>query len=235
MKNQAQSRWKPLAFGAAMVAASGLALALRPTPVVPDGSVELERMIPKKFGRWTAVPSGAIQIDLTPRDGETTMDRPYDQTLMRSYVRDDGASVMLALAWGRVQRQEVKIHRPELCYVAQGFTINSRQTANLDLGSGIVVPAYRLGAGSDGRSEPVTYWIRIGEKISSGAWQTRVGILKEGIAGRIPDGILVRVSQALPRGASMQDSYQAQEAFLRDLVSSLDKTTLPLLVGKTKS
>ncbi len=38
---------------------------------------------------------------------------------LRSYVNANGDVVMLALAYGRHQRQEIKIHRPELCYTSQ--------------------------------------------------------------------------------------------------------------------
>jgi len=42
---------------------------------------------------------------------------------MRAYQNSQGQIVYLALAWGEQQRQEVKIHRPDLCYVAQGFKV----------------------------------------------------------------------------------------------------------------
>ncbi len=120
--------WPHVLIGAAMVVASGLAIALTPNRhLVPEGAVNLEQMIPRDFKGWREVKTGIIQMDLSPRDGEErTMQQPYDQTLMRTYVRDDGAVVMLALAYGRTQRQEVKIHRPELCYVAQGFAVKRK-------------------------------------------------------------------------------------------------------------
>lgn len=214
-----------------MLVGSGLALALRPTNAVPEGAVDLERMIPKQFGSWKELPSGFLQMALTPRDGETTTDSPYDQTLMRTYVKDDGTVVMVALAYGRRLRQEVKIHRPELCYVAQGFAIQPKKAVQLHLSGGHTVPAYRLITGNSSRTEPVTYWIRVGRLISGNAWQTRLAIFQDGLRGNIPDGILVRVSQALPREADANASYAIEERFLSDLLGSVSADTRKLLVG----
>ena len=57
------------------------------------------------------------------RPGETDPEAPYDDVLMRSYTNAHGEVVMLALAYGRHQRQEIKIHRPELCYTSQGYAV----------------------------------------------------------------------------------------------------------------
>jgi EpsI family protein len=224
--------WPHVLIGAAMVVASGLAIALTPSKyAVPEGAVDLERMIPKEFGRWKQIESGFIQMDLTPRDGEeTTMDQPYDQSLMRAYVRDDGAVVMLALAYGRVQRQEVKVHRPELCYLAQGFSVKAKTAVTVDLGDGVLVAAYRLATSAIQRSEPVTYWIRIGDRITQNAWESRVEILSEGLRGKIPDGVLVRVSSALSLAGDAETAFQSQEWFLRDLWAALDAESREVLV-----
>ncbi len=227
--------WRYICVGLAMVGASGLALALRPVPAVEVGTVDLERQIPSQFGTWREVKTGLVQMDLTPRqDGQQSFDPLplYDQTLMRTYQAADGRVVMLALAWGRVQRQEMKIHRPELCYAAQGFMVDDRQAVTLDLGQGIKPPAYHMLTRNSRRVEPVTYWIRIGGSISMNAWQTRRRILGEGLRGTLPDGILVRVSQALPIGSDSRASYAAQERFLGDLLAAIDPRTRTVLIGR---
>mgnify|MGYP003340463721 CR=1 FL=1 len=61
--------------------------------------------------------------DATLAGVETDTEQPYDQTLMRTYANSHGEQIMLALAWGERQRQDVKVHRPEVCYPAQGFAI----------------------------------------------------------------------------------------------------------------
>jgi EpsI family protein len=209
------------AWGGAMAATVALAALLTPTESMsPPGAVDLEAMIPKSFGDWTFVPSATMQVDLAVRrDDQDESAQVYDQVLMRTYRTPAGEAVMLALAWGRQQRQEVKIHRPELCYVAQGFRIeSSRPLQTLDLPG---VEGRALLATSARRTEPVVYWVRIGNDISDSAWRTRWYILKEGIGGRIPDGILVRTSQVVRSASQMDASVEVQQRFLRELVAAM--------------
>ena len=151
--------------------------------------------------------------------------------LARVYQRADGQIVMFALAWGSKQRQEIKVHRPELCYASQGLQVVGQQLAVVNLSDQTRVRATQLITKNISRQEPVTYWIRIGDTISMSAWQSRVRILTEGLKGRIPDGILVRVSQAVPTTADPNSSFRVQESFLKDLFLSVDHRTQLLLAG----
>ena len=220
-------------WAVAMLGAIGLGHLMTPTTSMsPPGAVDLEAMVPKQFGSWTFVPSAVTQVDLSvKRDGdEGSNTRVYDQVLMRTYRNPQGQSVMLALAWGRQQRQEVKIHRPELCYVAQGFRIESSRPLE-GLGDGSVRGTTLLTA-STRRFEPVIYWVRIGDTLSSSAWQTRLYILREGIAGRIPDGILVRTSQVMRNGSQVEASLEVQRQFLADLVAAVPPAQRAVLVPR---
>ena len=222
-----------LIAGIAMIAASLLAIAATPrTHEVPEDAVNLAKMVPSEFGRWKEMKTGVVQIDLAPRDGEQrTTDQPYDQVLMRSYERDDGAIVMLALAYGRSQRQEVKIHRPELCYIAQGFEVVNREKTQVTLAPGTTVPAYHLTTRTHGRLEPVTYWIRIGDIIAESAWQSRWKIFTDGLTGTVPDGLLVRASSALPMDTDLGPVYIVQNEFLADLFQSMKSGDRQVLSG----
>jgi EpsI family protein len=225
--------WPHVLIGVAMIVASGLAIALTPSRhLVPEGAVDLQAMIPHDFGTWRELKTGIIQMDLSPREGEErTMQQPYDQTLMRTYVRNDGAVVMLALAYGRTQRQEVKIHRPELCYVSQGFMVKRKSSEMVEISQGASVPVHRLLTGSQARLEPVTYWIRIGDRLVSSAWESRAAIFLEGLQGKIPDGILVRVSTPVSAGADVPATYAVQDAFLKDLLNVLSGSAKTALLG----
>jgi len=224
-----------LIAGLVLVGASGLAYGLRPTPVVELRDVDLERQIPSSFGSWHEVRTGQVQVDLAPRgengEPEATLIWPYDKTLTRVYKRADGQTLMLALAWGSKQRQEIKVHRPELCYAGQGLRVVEHRNTPLELSSGTQVVATRLLTKNNARMEPVTYWIRIGDKISFSAWQSRIQILQEGLHGRIPDGILVRVSQALPLEARVEESYAVQDDFLKQLYAAVDTAGKGVLVN----
>lgn len=224
-----------LIAGIAMVAAALLSIVATPrTHEVPEDAVNLARMIPTEFGRWKEMKTGVVQMDLAPREGEErTTDQPYDQVLMRSYGRDDGAIVMLALAYGRSQRQEVKIHRPELCYIAQGFELVDVQPTQVTLAPGTTVPAYRLTTRARGRLEPVTYWIRIGNIIAETAWQSRWKIFTDGLTGTVPDGLLVRASSALPVDTDLGPAYKMQNEFLADLYAAVTPDNQRSLAGST--
>jgi EpsI family protein len=228
--------WHHLAALGAMVLAAALAVVLAPAKSGAAAAPDLGALVPARLGDWREVRSRVLQVDLTPRrDGEEagrTTDEPYDQTVMRTYARADGATVMLALAYGGRQRQEVKIHRPELCYLAQGFAVARRDPAPIVFADGRAVTATRLVARSDRRVEPVTYWIRIGDEITAGAVDSRLAILREGLKGRIPDGILVRVSSAYaPSDAAAERAYEDHQDFLRALLGALEPGARRILLA----
>jgi EpsI family protein len=228
--------WHYLAALAAMLAAAALSVALAPAKRdVAHAAFDLDALVPAQIGAWRQVRAAVTPVDLTPRRDEAdrrTTDDPYDQTVMRTYARADGATVMLALAYGARQRQEVKIHRPELCYVAQGFAVAYRDAAPMRFADGRAVIATRLVARSDRRIEPVTYWIRIGDEIARGALDARLAILREGLKGRIPDGILVRVSSAhAPGDAGAERAYENHRDFLGALLGALEPGARTILLA----
>jgi EpsI family protein len=233
------SNWRFFLAGLLLIGASGLAYALRPTPIVEARDVNLEHQIPTSFGEWHEVRTGLVQVDLAPRgengEEEASLRWPYDQTLTRVYQRADGQMIMLALAWGSKQRQEIKVHRPELCYAGQGLQIVEQRHVSIDLSPGASVEANRLLTRNASRVEPVTYWIRIGDNIMAKGRKVRVEIFQQALHGRIPDGILFRVSQALSPSASADASYRVQEAFIRELLSSVDQGGRRLLIGSVGS
>jgi hypothetical protein len=73
------------------------------------------------------------------------------------------------------------------------------------------------------------YWVRIGDTVSRSAWQTRWYILREGVAGRIPDGILVRTSQVVRSAGQKEASVAVQQRFLTDLLGALPPAQRALL------
>jgi EpsI family protein len=214
--------------------ASFASWALTPRANAAQHAATLASVVPSAFGEWHAIALAENAVD--PRNqgpGETDREAPYDDVLMRGYQNGNGDVVVLALAYGRHQRQEVKIHRPELCYTAQGFQVLTHSPVNVPLGGGQAQGARMLVRGND-RVEAVSYWIRIGDLYSRSAWKTRTHIFSEGMHGRIVDGILVRVSQSLPDAASATpERFALQERFLAELVSALPGESRGLLVAAT--
>lgn len=198
---------------------------------VPDLAV----MVPTKFAQWKEITSPYTQVGLTT-DKNSLVNQLYDGVLMRTYVDQKGNQVMLALAYAREQKQDIKIHRPEVCYVAQGFDLLKKTSTqvNMHTSSQAVQPVTmeRLLVRNQGRVEAVSYWIRIGDTYPQNGMAARMKILREGLHGNVLDGILVRASTVLNEESDTANAYQIQEAFLNDLLESVTANQQLILVAK---
>ena len=211
---------RTLLVGGSIAAAALAARQLRPTLHESAHVPPLDTLVPKQIGPWRLVPDPRIQVSLST--GDTTRDQPYDDQISRTYTDGQGHEIMLAVAYGARQRQEVKIHRPELCYPAQGWRVLDLQPAQFDVrpGGAPAITGHRMLVTNDTYDEAVSYWIRIGSTYSDSAWRTRWVIIQEGLAGRMTDGVLVRFSERLQRGTPAQVSYERQAAFARLLIQN---------------
>ncbi|WP_172199962.1 exosortase C-terminal domain/associated protein EpsI [Niveibacterium sp. COAC-50] len=220
-----------LAYSIVCVLAAVGAWVLTPHPVAVLNAQRLEDSVPRQFGDWSELPSPFTQVSLSTGDAPN-IDQPYDQTLMRTYVNGKGQIVMLALAWGATQRQEVKVHRPDLCYVAQGHKVKRMSPMQFSaiVGTGGPITGTRMLTESPRGGEAVMYWIRIGNIYSESALTTRLHILSEGISGRIPDGILVRASVHVAREDDANAAWPLMESFLNELVSATPTEARKLMV-----
>lgn len=227
--------YKSFYISVAMLLAAYLGHALTPTLnfVEQSEAHKFINSVPKAFADWKEVPSNQVQMDLVPKDDEErTTDNPYDDVLMRTYENSKGQRVQLALAYGKSMRQEVKIHRPELCYYAQGFQVKSLVFSDF----GIVSTNHHSVVGKNmlvenqNYQEAVSYWIRIGEMYSQSPWQTRFYIIKKGLVGDVVDGVLVRASVILFDKESPDKAYQLNKLFLQDLSNHLNEKSKSILL-----
>ncbi len=226
-----------VAGASAMLLAVLLAWWLAPTAAAAPAP-RLAQIVPTAFQDWREIKTEAALVDPTVGTGATRdPSNPYDDVLMRAYANSRGEVVLLALAYGRNQRQELKIHRPELCYLAQGFSLLSRNAVTFPSAvSDLPVDGERMLVQSAGRVEAVSYWIRIGGMYSRSAWATRYYIFAQGLRRRNLDGILVRVSQILDTPASVSvRRYELQERFATDLVRALPLEARRMLVVEAGS
>lgn len=217
----------------ALIGIASAGLLLRPSinAAMPDPN--LEQAVPERFGEWRMLPNALVQASVVTK-GATSTDQPYDEIVSRTYVNARGEMVMLALAYGKNQRQEVKVHRPELCYPAQGFKVLSLKSAAFagvhSKVSGQDVTGQRMVVDGRGNKEVVSYWIRIGDTYSSSPWRIRWQIMQEGLQGRMTDGILVRVSQRVSTDADPAPTHQLLETFAKDLIQAVPEQTRAYLV-----
>ena len=195
-------------------------------PVRAEGPLlQLESLVPRTFGDWSIDPS----IVPVPPSAEVQakLDRIYSQTVSRTYVNAAGDHMMLTVAYGGDQSDALKAHRQEVCYTAQGFTIHDLHTDELAVGRGSI-PVTRMLAVRGERSEPVTYWFTMGDRVVRGRVERLVMQLREGFAGRIPDGMLVRVSSI---SGDSPAAYAAQQAFVAELLGAMPSQQRARLAG----
>jgi len=217
-----------LVAGLAMFVAAGLAVATKPTRKVADEAprIDLEVLIPKQFGDWKVDPS-IVPVQVSP-DVQAKLDKIYTQTLARTYVNPRGERVMLSIAYGGDQGGEsTQVHRPEFCYTAQGFQIVQSAVDDLATRFGALA-VRRLVATQNYRKEPITYWITVGEYATLPGVGRKLRQLAYGLTGRVPDGMLVRVSTL---GESAPAAYAVQDRFVNDLLSAVAPSERTRLIG----
>ena len=141
----------------------------------------------------------------------------------------DGSRVMLALAFVKEQQQDIKVHRPEVCYPSQGMSVEKYLVVQSNWDKAL--PIVRLHTRSHGRLELVSYWIRTGQAYPITGLETRWQLFKDGLRGVIDDGMLVRVSTIVNDRDNIDQTFERQETFLRDLVLSVDPQKRHYLVA----
>jgi EpsI family protein len=209
-----------------MIAASVGAVIARPSSdaTSPEPVFLLEAMIPKHFGDWREEPQGVLRV-INPQ-AQTQLNEIYSQTLSRTYVNGEGYQIMLSLAYGPDQRGHLGAHDPEVCYPASGFTVRQRIATKLATFFG-EIPVRRLFMTRGSREEPITYWFRIGDKAVTG-WQRRLVELGYSLSGRIPDGMLFRVSSLDP---DQTRANRLHDQFINQLLETVSPTERKHLSG----
>lgn len=215
------------AIGTMMVSSAAVTQVVTPRVKMADTQArfELATMIPERFGSWhvdeTVVP---LQVDA---ETQAQLNKIYNQTLSRTYINRDGERIMLSIAYGGDQSDNMGVHKPEICYGAQGFDVKKNGTAQLDTSYG-KLPVTHLFAKAGARQEPITYWITIGGKATLPGVDQRLAQLRYGLTGMVADGMLVRVSNIAGDASA---SYVLQNAFINDLLQSLDPASRARLIG----
>ena len=209
---------------AGMLVSVGAAWALTPTLTPNPQTIDLAGSVPTRFGDWRELQGAVTQAELsTAEDGGRSLEQPYDDVLMRTYVNSQGQQVMLALAYAKEQRQDVKLHLPEICYPAQGYKVISLTPTPLSMTpSAAPLPGKHMLATGQGRLEAVTYWTRISDAYPQGGFAMRMQIFRDGLRGKVADGILVRASMLVRDDSEAAAAYTVQENFLRQMVAASD-------------
>lgn len=210
-----------------MVILSITAFALRPTQKMSEQKQQfnLEAMIPQQFGDWKEdQASNSLLVDPTVTE---SVSKTYLQSLSRSFINSKGQRIMLAIAYGGDQNDMMQVHKPEICYTAQGFQIEKSHDSQFstDFGSFTV---RKMLAVKGARLEPVTYWVTIGNKVAVNPLQWRLERIRYGLTGVVPDGLLFRVSTI---GDNIDDEYSIQQQFVTELMNKIAPDARSRLLG----
>ena len=215
-------------LGVLMVSTAALTTAVTPTNKIADqrSTMNLETLIPSSFDDWS-IDKSIIPLQVDPK-AQAQLDKLYNQTLARTYVNSQGNRMMLSIAYGGDQSDQMELHKPEVCYLAQGFAIKKNIAGELPTQYGNL-PSRRLLAVRGNRSEPITYWVTVGDKAVLAGINQKLQQIRYGLSGNVPDGMLVRVSTI---GIDEDQSYQLHEAFIHDMLSSMGIHGRNRLTGK---
>jgi EpsI family protein len=187
--------------------------------------MSLSDVVPRQLGPWTLDPWQAV-VPPSP-DVQASLDAAYTEVLGRTYVNTQGDRIMLSLAYVAQSTHGAMVHRPEVCYPAQGFAVRDVHDARIDVGNR-PLHVVRAVMARQGRSEPVTYWIVVGNRAVASRWAVRWAQLTYSLQGTLPDALLVRVS-SIDRDAA--HAFAMHDRFVEDLEHVVAMPQRPRLFG----
>ena len=210
-------RWRAMVAASVMLAGAALAFAGKPTAYLADriGKPDLESLFPTHFGTWRL--DASLPVILPAPDVQAQLDAIYNQVLSRTYVDAVGQRVMLSVAYGGDQSDGTSAHRPEVCYPAQGFEITANTKATQSVAGGTLA-VRRLMSKLGGRSEPITYWVVVGNEVATTGIEQKLAQMRYGLRGVIADGMLVRVSSI---DSSVVNGHAVQAGFIASMAEAL--------------
>ncbi len=215
-------------LGLLMVSSAAVTMILKPSVEAANqqNQIDLETLIPSDFNDWK-IDSTYASIIVNP-DVKGAISKIYSQTLSRVYLNSHGERVMLSIAYGSDQRTDLQVHRPEVCYLSSGFDVGALTKTFVDTTIGRI-PVMHLVARKETRIEPITYWIRMGDSITRGWFEQKAATLSYEMSGKVPDGLLFRVSTI---SNDERDSYKIQQTFIMSLMQAIQSKDRHWLVGQ---
>ena len=184
-------------------------------------NINLEAKLPKAFDEWKLDERIPV-IDASQVGGLENL--IYSQIVSRTYYNKDNKRVMLSIAYGPMQRDNMQVHFPDVCYPAQGFEILKGYEYQLYI-HGQSLNAKQLVTKRGMRNELVTYWVKVGDRVVNSRFQQKLYLVRDGLVGKNPDGLLFRISTV-----NETEGSQLQQEFINELFDSISEQTIEFLV-----
>ena len=222
---------RDLLLGGACAAAAAAAYELVPRRHVTLLHGEtLASIVPRTLPGWT---SRDVTDLVAPKIEGSLASRLYGETVGRVYQNAaSGGEVMMLLAHGDTQSDDLQLHRPEVCYPAFGFAINDNHPIEIPFGSGVTLPSRSLVATAPERREVIVYWSRLGEYLPLDHKQQQIDRLKTAMAGVVADGLLARFSMV---GLEPPAARALMLRFIPELVLAVTASKRAALVGSVRA
>jgi EpsI family protein len=216
-----------LILAVAMVITAASANHLKPTLYLADtrASAKIEPLIPLQFGDWNlAQVTGNV---VNPQQNDM-LSKLYAEIVSRTYVNAKGDRIMLSVAYGKNQNDSFQVHKPEICYPAQGFQLKSNQLGILHTMHGDI-PVHQIETSmGERRQEPVTYWTTLGDHAVQSGVDKKLKEIDYAFRGYIADGLLFRMSSI---DADSKRAFELHAQFAATLLAAIPSTNRLRLSG----
>jgi EpsI family protein len=176
--------------------------------------------IPEEVGGWQ-------MIDEQTSMG-TSASEFLNDVLFRTYKREDGKTIILAIAYGADQKQNFSIHVPEGCYRAAGSDVTSIGVVNDADIPGLELK--RLLIRDKEKTEPMQYWIVLNGRVITSHFERKIKQVYYSLFNVQAGGVLVMVS-SLSNDKEFQKDYEIQRSFINELYKTVDPELKNLLFG----
>jgi EpsI family protein len=222
---------RDLLIGGACLAGAGAAYALIPRHRVSLlGATTVASIVPYKLPDWT---SRDVSDLVAPKEEDSLAARIYGETVGRVYQQaSTGAEVMMLLAHGDTQSDDLQLHRPEVCYPAFGFAIHENQEVAIPLNQGVAIPGRNLVAVAPDRRETILYWSRLGEFFPTSRSQQHLDRMRTAMKGIVADGILARFSV---EAVEPTEATAIMRRFVPSLIRAIAPAHRSALIGTAMS
>jgi EpsI family protein len=219
---------RDILMATACLTAAAASLALKPTRLVSllAQGQKLDAILPRSFGDWS---SRDVSDMFAPESEDSIEAKLYAETAGRLYFQaSTGTEILMLMAHGDVQSNELQLHRPEVCYPAFGFEILSSEAMAVYLAPRVVLPARRLIAQSPREELATIYWTRLGEYLPTSGTEQRWDRIRTAVDGYVPDGLLARFSI---QGTEPERQIPVIQGFISTLVSQVATSSRGVLIG----
>lgn len=219
-------------IGTACVTAAAASLVLKPTKAVSllAQGQKLDAILPSSFKDWS---SRDVSDVFAPPTEDSLQAKLYAETVGRLYLQaSTGTQVLMLMAHGDVQSNELQVHRPEVCYPAYGLQILTSEPLAVSLAPGVNLPARKLIAQSSREELATIYWTRLGEYLPTSGSEQRWDRIRTAIDGYVPDGLLARFSI---EGTEPERQIPVIQSFISTLISEVGASSRNALIGTDRA